>query len=81
MVLTLVLCCHQLVFPIDLVQRDIFHLHTKLIILEFGYTPDDLRTIFKWEPRGPSGMKNATNRAITTKNEPNTNGGPGRDCN
>jgi len=42
---------------------------------------DDLRTIFKWEPRGPSGMKNATNRAITTKNEPNTNGGPGRDCN
>lgn len=41
-------------------------------------SPDDRLVVFRWFPSGPSGMKNATNRAQTTKNDPNTNGGPGR---
>lgn len=40
--------------------------------------PDDLRALdFSVDPSGPSGMKKATNKAQTTKNEPNTKGGPG----
>ena len=46
-----------------------------------AFLPDDLRAdAFNELPNGPSGIKNATNRAHTTKNEPKTNGGPGSDC-
>lgn len=48
-------------------------------IERFINIPDDLRALdFSVDPNGPSGIKKATNKAQTTKNEPNTKGGPGR---